>query len=155
MATSVGPVMVGTDFSDTAAVALLEARRLGALLGAPVQVVHVVEARAQAWPARADEWLRDGGLAAEDVVIRPGSPWVELVRYAEEVGPALMVLGSHGASGFQPLSIGSTASRVTVNARCPVVLVSPRVGAVGSRRSQERRVAVRAEAAARFRPGPG
>lgn len=155
MAASVGPVVVGTDFSDTAALALEEARRLGALIGAVVDVVHVAEVPGPERSPAAEEWLARNGVAVDELVVRRGSPWVELVRYASEVSSLLVVLGSHGASGYQPLVIGNTASRVTVNARCPVVLVSPRAGGADAPRVQERRMAVRAEAGARSRPRPG
>jgi len=34
------------------------------------------------------------------------------------------VLGSHGASGFQALALGSTASRVALRAPCPVLIAA-------------------------------
>jgi nucleotide-binding universal stress UspA family protein len=133
MAGSVGPVVVGTDFSETAGVALAEARRLAVLLGTEVVVVHVVDGKPGTGgpdtmeAAEADGWLRTAGMPAEGLVVRTGSAWVELARYASEVSPTLMVVGSHGQSGYQPLNIGSTASRVSLHARVPVVVVSPRV----------------------------
>lgn len=166
MAEGVGPVVVGTDFSETAGVALAEARRLAALLGTRVDVVHVVDGTAGAsWaePAEAGEaavlasWLQSAGLDAAGVVVRFGSAWVELARYASEVLPTLLVVGSHGQTGYQPLSIGSTASRVSLHARCPVVVISPRVAASAESSMQERRMndASRAGAVAGARPEPG
>jgi nucleotide-binding universal stress UspA family protein len=161
MAASSGPVMVGTDFSDTAAVALAEARRLARLLGAAVEVVHVVDgSEVEGWGAGADAWLRAAAVEPGELVVRFGSPWVELVRYAAETSPALVVVGSHGLSGYQPLTVGSTASRVTVHSRCPVVLVSPRVRSQAADRVPERveegrSTTGRFEAAAGARPGPG
>jgi nucleotide-binding universal stress UspA family protein len=126
----VGPIVVGTDFSETAGVALAEARRLAGLLRTEVVVVHVADGQSMAnGGSAAERWLRSAGLEAGVLVVRTGSAWVELARYAAEVAPALVVVGSHGLSGYQPLTIGSTASRVTMHARCPVVVVSPRVGA--------------------------
>lgn len=129
MAAMVGPVVVGIDFSDSAGVALAEARRLAALLTARLDIVHVVDGSpAAGWTAaQASEWLESVGLDPADLVIRFGSPWVELARYAADVKPTLVVVGSHGRSGYQPLALGSTAVRVSLQARCPVVLVSPRV----------------------------
>ncbi|HSJ23342.1 MAG TPA: universal stress protein [Longimicrobiales bacterium] len=186
MAGEVGPVVVGTDFSDTAGVALAEARRLAALLRTEVVVVHVADGavaadagylqgsghlpdpgRPPATESAAEGWLRLAGLPADEMVIRTGSAWVELARYAAEVEPSLVVVGSHGQSGYQPLHIGSTASRVSMNARCPVVVVSPRVvrGAPesqdmtwreqGTQEQQQPYDAVRADAAAGARVGPG
>ena len=129
MARNVGPVVVGTDFSDTAGVALSEARRLAELLGTHVEVVHVVDGgRAAGWgeDGEAGTWLKSARVDPADLIVRYGNPWVELARFAAEAVPTLLVVGSHGQSGYQPLAIGSTATRISVHARCPVVLVSPR-----------------------------
>jgi nucleotide-binding universal stress UspA family protein len=141
-----GPVVVGTDFSETATVALAEARRLAALLRVRVAVVHIADGTAlPAWTdsGPAARWLRAASLRPADLIVRHGSPWVELARYAAEVRPTLLVVGSHGQSGYQPLAIGSTAARVSVQARCPVVLVSPRVAVTGNEvAGQDRTVGV-------------
>jgi nucleotide-binding universal stress UspA family protein len=157
VAGNVGPVVVGTDFSDTAAVAVSEARRLADLLGAQMDVVHVVENGGNWVGAGAERWLAAAGVSADRLIVRHGSAWVELARYAAEVSPTFVVVGSHGATGYQPLTIGSTASRVTVQARCPVVLVSPRVSVAAEGSSQEQRFghASRAEAVAGSRDEPG
>jgi nucleotide-binding universal stress UspA family protein len=130
MARNVGPVLVGTDFSEAAGTALSEARRLAELLGTRVEVIHVVNGGQTAgWgeDGQAGTWLKHACVDTANLVIRYGHPWVELARYAAEVGPTLLVVGSHGQSGYQPLAVGSTATRISVHARCPVVLVSPRV----------------------------
>jgi nucleotide-binding universal stress UspA family protein len=152
----VGPVVVGTDFSESAGVALVEGRRLAALLQVPLHVVHVVDGKAASgWGAdsEAGAWLRSAGLAVDDLVIRFGSPWVELARYASDVLPSLVVVGSHGRSGYQPLGIGSTSARISVQARCPVVLVSPRVAELAGQ--QEQRIAAGEGAAVQVRQAPG
>jgi nucleotide-binding universal stress UspA family protein len=58
------------------------------------------------------------------VAVRHGHAWIEIVRHALEISAAVIVLGSHGASGVQPLSLGSTAYRVALRAPCPVLFVS-------------------------------
>jgi len=162
MAGSVGPVVVGTDFSDAAGVALAEARRLAALLRTEVVVVHVSDGGllgspvGSAGPDAAEAWLRTAGLTSEGLVVRTGSAWVELARFASEVLPTLVVVGSHGQSGYQPLNIGSTASRVSLHARCPVVVVSPRVASSSEGVGEDRtHSASRAGAVAIARVAPG
>ena len=130
MAADVGPVLVGTDFSDNAGVALVEARRLASRLGVRVEVLHVVDgARSESWgeQGEAGQWLITAGLTPEELLVRFGSPSVELARRAAELEPEVIVVGSHGRSGYQPLALGSTAARISVQARCPVMLVSPRI----------------------------
>jgi nucleotide-binding universal stress UspA family protein len=159
MAARVGPVLMGTDFSDGSAMALVEARRLAGLLGAELRVVHVaaagVDGQADALPPRSVRWLAEQGLSGTQVVTRAGQAWVELARYAAETAPTLLVVGSHGESGYQPLEIGSTAARLSLHARCAVVVVSPRVG--GEMQVQESNVnaASRADAVAEARAEPG
>lgn len=153
MTAGVGPVLVGTDFSEGSGQALAEARRLAALLGTRVRVVHVLDGGGVVgWgeTGRAGMWLRRVGLEAHELVLRHGSAWVELSRYASEAAPALLVVGSHGQSGYQPLAIGSVAMRLAVHARCPVVLISPRV----VQQEQESVDAVRDSAAAGVRQLP-
>jgi nucleotide-binding universal stress UspA family protein len=157
VAGNVGPVVVGTDFSDNAAIAASEARRLADLLGVGVDVVHVVENGGNWVGDGAERWLAAAGVSPDRLIVRYGSAWVELARYVAEVSPTLVVVGSHGTSGYQPLTIGSTASRVTVQSRCPVVLVSPRVAVAAEGSIQEQRTghAIRAEAVAGSRDEPG
>jgi nucleotide-binding universal stress UspA family protein len=155
MAAKVGPVLIGTDFSDGSARALQEARRLAGLLGADLLVVHVSDGAAGTLPTAAASWLAAAGVHAGEVVVRCGQAWVELARYASEAVPSLLVVGSHGESGYQPLDIGSTASRLSLHARCPVVVVSPRVGAEPPTQERGWNMASRADAVAVARSEPG
>jgi nucleotide-binding universal stress UspA family protein len=69
------------------------------------------------------QWLLLASLAPSAIVVRRGLAWIEIVRHAREISAAVIVLGTHGASGVQRLKIGSTASRVATSASCPVVFV--------------------------------
>jgi len=105
--------------------ALREARWLASRAELELQVLHVTE-HGPAWrpDARAREWLRVAAFDPVMVLVRQGRPWVEIVRHAHEVSAAVIVLGSHGASGFQALTLGSTASRVALRAPCPVLFAA-------------------------------
>ena len=48
---------------------------------------------------------------------------VEVVKFAEENSIDLIVLGTHGRTGFTHLIIGSTAENVVRMAKCPVLTV--------------------------------
>lgn len=125
-----GPeILVGTDFSAGSSLALAEARQLSRSIGIGVVVAHVAASPMAENPdpaGREPEWLDAADLAADSVVRRRGVPAVELARMAREMGAALIVLGTHGASGYQPVALGATASRLALLAPCPVVLVGPR-----------------------------
>jgi nucleotide-binding universal stress UspA family protein len=118
-------VLVGIDFSEGAMGALREGRWLAQQAGLELHVVYVTETRAPWRPdATAWGWLRAASLDPSMVLLREGLPWVEIIRHAREVSAAVVVLGSHGASGFQAMTLGSTASRVALGAPCPVLFVA-------------------------------
>ncbi|HUF75755.1 MAG TPA: universal stress protein [Longimicrobiales bacterium] len=120
-------VVVGVDFSEGAMLAFREGRWLSRRAGLGLQVVHVADDDLAWQPdAGATAWLREASLDPGLMLVRQGLPWVEIVRHALEVSSAVVVLGSHGASGPQAMTLGSTASRVAMRAPCPVLFVSQR-----------------------------
>jgi nucleotide-binding universal stress UspA family protein len=123
-------VLAAVDFSDGALGAVREARALADRLGIPLQVLHVAAPGAR-WltDAHAIEWLLVASLAPSAIVVRRGLPWVEIVRHAREISAVAIVLGTHGESGVQRVTIGSTASRVATSASCPVVFAPGAVDA--------------------------
>jgi nucleotide-binding universal stress UspA family protein len=120
-------VIVGTDFSAPAAAAVEKARLLARRLDEEVEIVHVSQCvDPERWePGAAErEWLDAIGEPAERVTIRRGTPWVELVRIAEERQASMIVVGSHGRSGFQPVALGATVARLALLSSRPTLLVS-------------------------------
>jgi nucleotide-binding universal stress UspA family protein len=123
-------VLVGTDFSALAAQALEEGRRLAARLGLVIELLHVREGlrRNGTWtpePAQ-EQWLRAAGIPTEAVVVRSGIPWLEIVRYTHERPTGMVVVGTHGSTGFQPVALGGTAARLAIMSPRPVVLIGPK-----------------------------
>ena len=47
----------------------------------------------------------------------------EILEAADQMKPDLIVMGTHGRSGFQHLMLGSVAEKVLHKARCPVLTV--------------------------------
>lgn len=130
-------ILVGTDFSDGAALALETARGLAERLGARIEIVHVVERYGDVdWltDGAALEWLARLGVDRDALAVRSGFPWVELVRHAHDCAPIMIVVGSHGSSGFQPLALGSTAGRMGVLSPYPVLVVT---GSAAGRRNAQ------------------
>lgn len=56
-------------------------------------------------------------------VVRSGSPFVEIVRYAREANIDLIVMGTHGRTGLKHVLLGSVAEQVVRHANCPVLTV--------------------------------
>lgn len=52
-----------------------------------------------------------------------GNPIAEILRFAEEQAVELIVMGTHGWTGFKHLIMGSTATSVVRSANCPVLTV--------------------------------
>jgi len=61
-----------------------------------------------------------------------GEAATEIVHTAEDVGADLLVMGTHGAGGFQHLLLGSVAEKVLRKAACPVLTVPPRAHATSA-----------------------
>jgi nucleotide-binding universal stress UspA family protein len=59
-----------------------------------------------------------------------GVPWLEIVRYAEQNGVDLIVMGTHGRTGLRHALIGSVAERVVRHAPCAVLVVRNQKGIV-------------------------
>jgi nucleotide-binding universal stress UspA family protein len=141
-----GRIVVGVDDSEQAATALRWALAEGSLRQATVEVVHTWSPPVSALPFGAtlvvpiDESAIDaaarshveqivaaavaatpGPGPAVQVTILPGTPSQALVEVAE--GADLLVVGSHGRTGFSRMVLGSVAMAVVHHAPCPVVVV--------------------------------
>ena len=144
-------ILVPTDFSETSDAALIYARQLAGSLGASLHLVHVFDdpygdalvaevsasvyesMRASAIAAARRELIRR--LPAEDRQRFRGSSAMvtglaadAIVEYAADHSMDLIVMGTHGRSGFAHLLLGSVAEQVVRSAHCPVLTV--RAGAV-------------------------
>ena len=58
-----------------------------------------------------------------------GHPSAEIMNASMEMAPDLLVIGTHGRSGFQRLVLGSVTEKVLRRAPCPVLSVPPRAAA--------------------------
>ena len=123
-------VLVGIDFSDPAGWALDEARCMADRLGAGLAFVHVTS-NPHGWTvgSEAREWLERRDVDPGALRVRRGTPWVELSRHGAEIDAVLIAVGTHGRRGYQSLSLGSTANRLTLAATRPVLVVGQRIAA--------------------------
>jgi nucleotide-binding universal stress UspA family protein len=65
-------------------------------------------------------WIRGGKLMYK---VRSGKVDKEIVNQAKYHDAYMVVMGTHGISGFEPFWIGSNAYRLVVNSPCPVVTI--------------------------------
>ena len=141
--------LVPVDFSEHSKKIIQDARQLAALTGAGIRLLHVFQipefpaafyhglyleneaikihletAKCEAITQLSviAEQMRANGLQAEPI-LRHGNPYEEIVKAAKEFGVDLIVIGSHGYTGFGRLVLGSTTDRVLQYAPCPVLVV--------------------------------
>ncbi|HEV2706653.1 MAG TPA: universal stress protein [Pyrinomonadaceae bacterium] len=149
---NVRSILLPTDFSECAAHAVPAAASLARLTGAHVLCLHVVEPvvptvgwtpvaeplpladlsgqledsaarELPKWKARAEF----EGLTVEELIVH-GEAASEIVRTARERGADMIVISSHGRTGWGRIIFGSTAESVVRHAPCPVLVVKPPEG---------------------------
>ena len=137
-------ILVPTDFSDCSQAALEYGRHLAETFGASLHVLHVVQDpytqpwAAEAFPAplgdllaqweeqarkRIFDTLTEGDRGRATIATQIGSPFFEIVRYAQEQHIDLIVLGTHGRGPIGHMLLGSVAEKVVRKAPCPVLTV--------------------------------
>jgi nucleotide-binding universal stress UspA family protein len=74
-----------------------------------------------------DLFVRDSaGESLAETVLIEGPVVPEILRQAAAQSADVIVIGTHGRSGFERLMLGSVAQRVLAKAPCPVMAVPPR-----------------------------
>lgn len=68
--------------------------------------------------------LGDTGESVE-IIVREGDATKEIVQLAEQLPADLLVLGTHGRSGFERLFLGSVTEKVLRTTRTPVMTIPP------------------------------
>jgi nucleotide-binding universal stress UspA family protein len=117
----------GSRFADAAAVA---AERIATLCGLPVTVISVVResfgaeraAQADQAVARVQSHFAARGIDVEGVVAR-GDPPRLIVDTAVSRGADLIVMGTHGRTGWQRVLIGSVTEAVINDTALPLLAV--------------------------------
>jgi nucleotide-binding universal stress UspA family protein len=75
---------------------------------------------------------KDGEIEVPlNIVVATGAPAREVLKHADGMPADLVIMGTHGRSGFERLILGSVTERVLRKAPCPVMSVPPR-GAEGA-----------------------
>jgi nucleotide-binding universal stress UspA family protein len=69
---------------------------------------------------------QESGDSSVTPVIKEGLIAGEIVRFSESDRADLLVMGTHGRSGFEHLILGSVTESVLRHASCPVLTVPPR-----------------------------
>jgi nucleotide-binding universal stress UspA family protein len=138
-------VLAPTDFSDVSVATVVRASEIAEHFGAELIVAHVIppvptlptdphynfevpayqEALRENAERRLKETIRSHVSAAvrSRSLVSHGEPAREIVRIAEEEGVDLIVIATHGLTGWQHIVFGSVAEKVVRTAGCPVLTV--------------------------------
>jgi nucleotide-binding universal stress UspA family protein len=143
-AIAIKKILAPTDFSPASQKALKYALRFAHDFGSELTLLHILEptvspafagspaapAFSEAEMADAEESLRTlvrsvrgAGAAGVRSTIRTGVATHEIVEAAKELDVDLVVIATHGYTGWKHFAIGSTAARVARAAPCPVLVV--------------------------------
>jgi len=77
---------------------------------------------------RLHQWLspvRAAGIASEVMALDGNNPAARITEIAQRIEADLIVLGTHGRSGFERLLLGSVTEKVVRTVQCPVITVPP------------------------------
>jgi manganese transport protein len=74
---------------------------------------------------RIAESLRAQGIRVETAITHSSSPKREIVRYAREIRPDLVIMGAHGHGGLKDLIFGNTINPVRHDLELPMLIVRP------------------------------
>jgi len=132
-------ILVPLDHTSLDRQALGQAAAMAKICGAKLYLLHVeegvtsqvygplaataeVEAGEQ-YLERIAESLRAEGLAVETAISHSPNPRREIVRYASEIHPDLIIMGAHGHRRLKDLILGNTIDPVRHELRVPFLIV--------------------------------
>ncbi len=146
MTININKILYPTDFSDPSAYALNYAAEMAKLFDAELELLHVMLDESQlvsfylpqitvqnlakdmeeGATAKLQEFIANAKVlegVRYKYTMAKGIADEEIVRVAQESGTDLIVIGTHGRTGFEHVLFGSTAEKVVRKAPCPVLSV--------------------------------
>ncbi len=134
-------ILVPLDHTSLDRLALSHAAAMAKLYGAQLFLLHVeegvtsqiygpeastaeVEAGEQ-YLDRIANTLRNDGITVETAISHSPSPRREIIRYAREIHPDLLIMGAHGHGGLKDLIFGNTINPVRHQLELPMLIVRP------------------------------
>jgi universal stress protein A len=140
-------IILATDFSGTSKDAGYHALVLAQTYKAELKALHVFDINAWSIPSHdylatdavvegLEEAIQRGKNALKELaesfdlevetIFTEGDPGHEIIRVAEELNADLIVLGTHGYSGWKRFTIGSVTELVVRHAPCAVLTIKPK-----------------------------
>lgn len=146
-------IIITTDFSETSMLAIKHGAFLAQYTKGSVYLVHVIAKHWESFniftpsitmddleKANSSVQTKLDELAADirkeygvevNTIINSGNPTSEIIKIAKEIEAGLIVMGTHGYSSWEDLTIGSNALKVVTKSPCPVMTMSQRSETLG------------------------
>lgn len=125
MEISYSKILVPYDHSPSAQAALGSAISAARAFDAHLDVCYVVPDSRDNKTNEISQVIDDLKIKNPDVamnfMVRDGKIYKEVNKLEKELGVNLIIMGTHGTSGFQSLLMGSNAFKVVSSSSCPVV----------------------------------
>lgn len=143
-------ILCAVDFSEGSARVAEYAVTLAKATGAAIQCVYVAPSLAEyvgfnVPQAALDTFVGDVVASAETTMhdfieqhfkglpakgqVLTGYPAEEILKLADSLHADMIVMGTHGRTGFDRIIFGSVAEKVVKTATCPVLTIKPREAA--------------------------
>ena len=133
-------IVVGVDFSNSSHNAMRHAISLALKTSAEIHLVWVKtpgvsnnvaedggDNYIQKVQSSLEEWKKECKLEAPNVevntVVLEGKVHVEILKYASNLSVPIVVMGTHGTSGFEEGYIGNNANRLIKDAKLPILIM--------------------------------
>lgn len=136
-------ILTPVDFSETSTLAIEHAVFMAKIFNAKLSLVHVMEQLSYTdelgnfiisqekmndiVEERMNELSRsvhiEHGIKQPAIFISTGNIADTIVRNAENIGADIIVMGTHGVSGWAEFFLGSNAYKVVTQANCPVLTI--------------------------------
>src|SRR6187401_2690087 len=129
---SINRILCPIDFSDFSLDALRHGLGLAQWYSAQLTLFHVYPDEMAENVRRFCAPLVEPSGRNVEVVVRSGDAASEIRKEAERAPADLLILGTHGRSGFERLFLGSVTEKVLRSTRVPVLTIPPPVREPGS-----------------------
>ncbi|MBL0070413.1 MAG: universal stress protein [Bacteroidetes bacterium] len=144
-------ILIPYDFSETADLSLEHAVFMAKLMKAEITLLHIVETVSftsaishalsgfekkieTATNEKLDQLAHDLHMKAGitlSIRTEVGRIYKKICQVAKEIDADIIVMGTHGSSGYQKFTVGTNTSRVVQEAPCPVISVQTHAKGIG------------------------
>jgi len=146
-------IIITTDFSETSFLAIKHGAFLAQYTKGEIYLVHIITKHWEKFNVFTPSITLDNVEKASDAVqkklnelasdiksqygvnvttvVNTGNPTTEIVKFAKEIKADLIVMGTHGYSSWEDLTIGSNTLKVLTKSPCPVLTMSQAVDTLG------------------------